>query len=213
MTSGRKLPPNSSFLLSPFQEEDEGSRSPATWEACNPQLAQRTEISSQSIPRAPTEPAQQKAFTGRRGGGHDRGSAQRAGEEKCGQRKVRAWLGPVRGGSTVQCARPRGRAMWSTGGEGPAGASVGRCCSAVCKALGCKSGPRNNLQGLTLPAGCQRAQHTHPDPGGRTAHSCWRWAQRGGRSQAHKPTPGPPGPDTAQLGAAPEGPSSDPLTD
>ena len=192
LTSGRKLPPNSSFLLSPFQEEDEGSRSPASWEACNPQLAQRTEISSQSIPRAPTEPAQQKAFAGRRGGGHDRGSAQWAGEEKCDQREVRAWPGPVRGGSTVQCARPRGRAVWSTGGEGPAGASVGRCCSAVCKALGCKSGPRNNLQGLTLPAGCQRAQHTHPDPGGRTAHSCWRWAQRGGRSQAHKPTPGPP---------------------
>uniref|UniRef100_A0A4W2HL81 Cordon-bleu WH2 repeat protein n=1 Tax=Bos indicus x Bos taurus TaxID=30522 RepID=A0A4W2HL81_BOBOX len=71
----------------PDREEDEGSRSPASWEACHPQLAQWTEISSQSIPRAPTEPAQQKAFAGRRGGGHDRRAAQRAGEEKCGQRE------------------------------------------------------------------------------------------------------------------------------
>ena len=102
LTSGWKLPPHSSFLLSPFQEEDEGSRSSASWEACHPQLAWWTEISSQSIPRTPTEPAQQKAFTGRRGGSHDRGAAQWAGEEKCGQREVRSQPGPA--GEAPQCS-------------------------------------------------------------------------------------------------------------
>lgn len=115
------------------------------------------------------------------------------------------------------------REVWSMGGEGPAGAGGGRRCSAACEASGCKSGPRNSLQGLTLPAGCQRAHHPLPDPWGRTAHSCWRRAQRGGGSQAHGLTPGrgpPPGSVPASWaltqhswGQPSEGPCAGPLTD
>lgn len=71
-----------------FKEEDEGSCPPAPWKARHPDRAQRPETSLRRVARAPAEPARREGGPGRRGAGHHRGAAQRAGEEERGQRQV-----------------------------------------------------------------------------------------------------------------------------
>ena len=142
------------------------------------------------------------------------------------------------GGATVQCARPRGRAVLSPGGEGPAGASGGRATVQCARPRGvtlglgttCRVSPSqlgaSELTTLTLILG---ATHFTPvggwlrEEGGLRPTSQLQVGDRHlGQGWPHSPDTaqlglgvraGPPHRNTAQLGAAPEGPSSDPLTD